>query len=230
MRIRIAAILGTTALALALPACSPGATTQPVTKAPVARPQDQGSDDSNNRSLSSAALAARLLTDHDLGDGYTLQPEIPTRHNEVTVLGCPALGELGDEAAMGGSLGFSRQAKSSFVHDDGSSGEVSEELYSDTAEKLSTGAEKIFDAMIGCPAYQVLVDGTAIDVTTQELAAPQLGDEQWSQLLTFVTSRRTTTVKQTAIRTDNVLLVLSGSPTLVELHLDRALAKVTAAR
>ncbi|MCW8103527.1 hypothetical protein [Streptomyces tauricus] len=230
MRIRIAAILGTTALALALPACSPGATTQPVTKAPVARPQDQGSDDSNNRSVSSSALAARLLTDHDLGDGYTLQPEIPTSHNEVTVLGCPALGKLGDEAAMGGSLGFSRQAKASFVHDDGSSGEVSEELYSDTAEKLSTGAEKIFDAMIGCPAYQVLVEGTAIDVTTQELAAPQLGDEQWSQLLTFVASRRTTTVKQTAIRTDNVLLVLSGSPTLVELHLDRALAKVTAAR
>ncbi|MBQ0855433.1 hypothetical protein J8N05_45525 [Streptomyces sp. BH-SS-21] len=229
MRVRIAAILGTTALALALPACSPGATTQPATTAPVASPRHQG-DGSTNPPLSSTALRARLLTRHDLGDGYVLKPQSPTRHSEVTVLGCPALDELGDDTAMFGSLGFPRQAKASFVYDDGSDGELSEELYSDTSKKLSTGAGKIFGAMTGCSAYQVLVDGTAIDVSTQELAAPRLGTERWSQLLTFTTGGRTTTVKQTAIRTDTVLMVLSGSPTLVEFHLDKALAKVTEPR
>ncbi|MFE9684514.1 hypothetical protein [Streptomyces sp. NPDC006285] len=230
MRVRIAAILGTTALVLTLPACSPGADTQPGTKAPVARPQHQGSNDNNSLPLSSAALRARLLTRHDLGDGYILKPESPTRHNEVTVLDCPALDKLGDEAAVDGSFGLPRQAKASFVYKDGSNWELSEELYSDTAKKLSTGTENIFAAMTGCPAYQILVDGTAIDVTTQELAAPRLGNEQWSQLLTYTAGGRTQTVKQTAIRTDNVLLVLSGSPALVESHLDKALAKVTAAR
>lgn len=36
-------------------------------------------------------------------------------------------------------------------------------------------------------------------------------------------------VKQTAIRDGNLLVIVSGSPALVDRHLDRALAKATAA-
>lgn len=66
-------------------------------------------------------------------------------------------------------------------------------------------------------------------MTSQKLPAPTVGgDEQWSLLLTFIAGGRSTVVKQTAIRDDNLLLVISGSPALVDRHLDKALAKATA--
>lgn len=78
--------------------------------------------------------------------------------------------------------------------------------------KLSDGAARIFDAMTGCPAYQVVAGGTAIDVASQKLPAPRdRGDEQWSQLLTFSTGGRSTVVKQTAVRDGHLLLIVSGS-------------------
>lgn len=95
--------------------------------------------------------------------------------------------------------------------------------------KLSDGAARIFDAMTGCPVYQVIAGGTAIDVASQKLPAPRdRGDEQWSQLLTFSTGGRSTVVKQTAVRDGHLLLIVSGSPALVDRHLDAALAKATA--
>jgi hypothetical protein len=84
--------------------------------------------------------------------------------------------------------------------------------------------------MTGCPEYQVLVGGTAIDISTQKTAPPQLGDERWSQLMTFSAGRRDTVVKQTAIRDGGVVLIISGSPALVDRHIDKALAKATAVR
>jgi hypothetical protein len=179
--------------------------------------------------LSSAALEARLLTQHDLGDGYLPQPAGLAEHGDVTVLGCPALNELGGEAATGGSLSFPRQAETAFTYRS-SDTELSEELYSDAPAKLSTGTGRIFDAMTGCRTYQVLVGSTAVDVTVQEVPAPRLGDEQWAQLMTFTTGQRSTVVQQTAIRAGRVLLVLSGLPALVDAHLGKALAKATAAR
>ncbi|MGW4345272.1 hypothetical protein ACWEL8_09370 [Streptomyces sp. NPDC004690] len=63
-------------------------------------------------------------------------------------------------------------------------------------------------------------------MATQKLTAPHgLGDEQWSQLLVFSAAGRTTVLKQTAVRAGNVLVVLSGSPALVDLHVGRALVK-----
>ncbi|MFF4148317.1 hypothetical protein ACFY0A_45445, partial [Streptomyces sp. NPDC001698] len=50
------------------------------------------------------------------------------------------------------------------------------------------------------------------------------------QLLTFSAGRRDTMVKQTAVRDGSVLLIVSGSPALVDRHLDKTLAKATAAR
>ena len=67
--------------------------------------------------------------------------------------------------------------------------------------------------MTGCPTYQVVAGGTPIDIASQKLPAPHgLGDEQWSQLLTFSAGGRSTVVKQTAIRDGSLLLIVSGSP------------------
>ncbi|MFF6772742.1 hypothetical protein ACFY8W_04170 [Streptomyces sp. NPDC012637] len=232
MRVRVATTaVGLTAITvLALPACSPDTTKAKPASAASARGKGPATAGQNDRPLSSAALEARLLNEGDLGTGYTRKPERPTRQDDVTVLGCPALSDLGGDTATGGSLDFPRKAKVAFTYTSRSNSEVSEELYSGTAAKLSEGTGRIFDAMTGCPQYQVLVGGTAIDMTTQEVAAPQLGDERWSQLLTFSTGGRENVVKQTAIRDGNVLLIVSGSPALVDLHLDRAHAKATAAR
>ncbi|MFE0255734.1 hypothetical protein [Streptomyces sp. NPDC059010] len=64
---------------------------------------------------------------------------------------------------------------------------------------------------------------------THEATAPDLGDEQWSQLLTYSVGGQRRVVKQTAVRTGNVVVVVSGSPGLVDANLEKALAKVRAA-
>lgn len=227
MRVRVATtVLGITAVLLAVPACStdtkPGTASSARSGKSVAAAQQAAP-------LTSAALETRLLDESDLGGGYLRTPERPTRHDDVTVVGCPALSELGGDAATGGSLTFPRKAKVTFTYD-GSSSEVSEELYSDSANRLSDGIARIFDAMTGCPTYQVVAGGTPIDMTSQTLTAPHgLGDQQWSQLLTFSTAGRSTVVKQTAIRDGSLLLIVSGSPALVDRHLGKALAKATTA-
>ncbi|QNT91858.1 hypothetical protein HEP81_01529 [Streptomyces griseofuscus] len=221
MRVRVATTaLGITAVLLAVPACSTATTGS----------KHQTSSSRTGKPTEAvqhpAVLGARLLDQSDLGSGYLPKPERPAQHDDVTVIGCPALSELGGDAATGGTLAFPNKAKADFTYG-GSSLEISEELYSDSAKKLSDGITRIFDAMTGCPTYQVVPDGTPIDVTSQKLPAPQLGDEQWSQLLTFTAGGRSTVVKQTAIRDGNLLLVVSGSPALVDRHLDKALAKAT---
>ncbi|MER7986503.1 hypothetical protein ABTY53_13000 [Streptomyces noursei] len=232
MRVRVAiTALGFTAVAgLALPACSTNTSTAKPTSPSSAHTGNPAAATQGDAPLSSAALQTRLLDESDLGPGYSRKPETPAQHDDVTVLGCPALTKLGGEAATGGSLNFPRQAKATFTYTGGSDSEISEELYSDTPTKLSNGTGRIFDAMTGCPTYQVLAGSTAIDVTTQKTAAPRLGDEQFSQLLTFSAGGQDSVVKQTAIREGNLLLVVSGSPALVDQDLGKALAKATASR
>ncbi|MEV5605515.1 hypothetical protein AB0L33_29150 [Streptomyces sp. NPDC052299] len=227
MRVRVATtVLGVTAALLAVPACSADTAGTEPTTAPSAR---TGKPASTTPVLSSAALETRLLDENDLGPDYLRKPERSAQHDDVTVVGCPALNELGGDAAIGGSLSFPREAKVSFTN--GSSSEVSEELYSGHPDALSDGTGEIFAAMTGCPTYQVVAGGTPIDMASQKLAPPRgLGDEQWSQLLTASTGGHSTVVKQTAIRAGNVLLVVSGSPALVDRHLDKALTKATATR
>ncbi|EST29904.1 hypothetical protein [Streptomyces roseochromogenus] len=60
-------------------------------------------------------------------------------------------------------------------------------------------------------------------------AAPDLGDERWSQLLTYSVRGQRSIVKQTAIRTGKVLVIVSGSPGLVDANLAKALDKTQAA-
>ncbi|MFG3293439.1 MAG: hypothetical protein HOZ81_53200 [Streptomyces sp.] len=189
-----------------------------------------GSTPSASVPLSSTQLNQRLLNESDLGEGYTRKPGAPRRNDDVTVIGCPALEKLGGDTASGSGLDFARKAKVSFTYSGSSSSEVSEELYSDSAAKLSKGMSKVFDAMLSCPAYQVTSGSTVIDMGTEKSTAPDLGDEQWSQLLTFSAGGQRSVVKQTAIRTGNILVVVSGSPGLVDTHLDKALAKARTAR
>ncbi|MEV0577179.1 hypothetical protein [Streptomyces sp. NPDC050392] len=230
MRVRVAtSILGITAALLAVPACSTDTVGTTSNSAPSARIGKQADTAQQAPLLSSVALATRLLNESDLGRGYLRKPEHPAQHDDVTVIGCPALSKLGGDAATGGMLSFPRKAKAAFTYG-GSSSEVSEELYSDSAEKLSHDIGRIFESMTGCPTYQVLAGGTPIEMASQKLPAPHgLGYEQWSQLLTFSTGGRSTVVKQTAIREGSLLLIVSGSPALVDRHLDKALDKATAA-
>ncbi|MCA1222282.1 hypothetical protein [Streptomyces sp. 8L] len=227
MRVRVAiTALGITAALLAVPACSTdttGVKHQTRSSVQTGKPSDAVVKPAD---LSSAALETRLLDRSDLGSGYLPEPERPPQHDDVTVLGCPALAELGGDAAVGGTLSFPRKAKADFTYGDSNS-EFSEELYSDRAKKLSDGIDRIFDAMTGCPTYQVVTGDTSLDVTSQKLPAPHTGDQQWSQLLTLSTDGRSTVVKQTAIRDGSLLLVVSGSPALVDRHLAQALAKAT---
>ncbi|WP_416529982.1 hypothetical protein [Streptomyces coelicoflavus] len=227
MRVRVATTaLGITAALLAVPACSTDTTgsEHQTSSSRMGKPTDAVQEPA---ALSSAALESRLLDPRDLGSGYLPKPERPAQHDDVKVIGCPALSELGGDAATGGTLAFPHRAKVDFTYG-GSSSEISEELYSDSVKKLSDGIGRIFDAMTGCPAYQVVSGGTPVDVTSQKLPAPTVGgDERWSLLLTFIAGGRSTVVKQTAIRDGNLLLVVSGSPALVDRHLDKALAKAT---
>ncbi|MFK4688246.1 hypothetical protein [Streptomyces pristinaespiralis] len=228
MRVRVATTaVGLTAVTLlALPACSTGTAGAKPDAASSAQGVKSAGADQDAAPLSSAALKTRLLDESDLGSGYLRQPERPSRHDDITVVGCTALSELGGDAATGGSLTFPHKAKATFTYTGGSNSQVTEELYSDSANKLSYGIGRIFDAMTGCPTYQVVAGGTAIDMASQKLPAPhQLGDEQWSQLLTFSAGGRSTVVKQTAIRDGSLLLIVSGSPALVDRHLEKALAK-----
>ncbi|WP_406436021.1 hypothetical protein OHB00_18590 [Streptomyces sp. NBC_00631] len=229
MRVRVSTtVLGITAALLAVSACSTDTTGAQHATAASAR-TGSPADTTQAAPLTSAALETRLLDQRDLGSGYLRKPERPSQHDDVTVIGCPALSELGGDAATGATLTFPRKAKTAFTYG-GSSSEFSEELYSDGATKLSDGIGRIFDAMTGCPNYQVVAGGTPIDIASQKLPAPHgLGDEQWSQLLTFSADGRSTVVKQTAIRDGSLLLIVSGSPALVDRHLDKALTKATAA-
>ncbi|MEK8146285.1 hypothetical protein NKH18_48685 [Streptomyces sp. M10(2022)] len=224
----------TTALALsaltvlALTGCS--RSTEPAdTSAASSAPTHRGGNGAAaSAPLSSAKLNERLLNESDLGEGYTRKPQAAVQH-DVTVIGCPALEKLGSDAATGATLDFTRKAKASFTYAGSTNSEVSEELYSDSATKLSNGIGKVFNAMISCPSYQVASGSTVIDMGTQKTAAPDLGHEQWSQLLTYSAGGKRSVVKQTAIRSGNVLVIVSGSPGLVDAHLDKALTKARAA-
>ncbi|MEU9123538.1 hypothetical protein AB0C96_27320 [Streptomyces sp. NPDC048506] len=79
--------------------------------------------------------------------------------------------------------------------------------------------------MTSCPMYQVLVGSTPVTVTTQMAPAPRLGDERWSQLLTFTVGRRGSVVEQTAVRTGTVVVVVLGSPGLVDAYVAKAVDK-----
>ncbi|MFE0137896.1 hypothetical protein ACFWY6_41005 [Streptomyces sp. NPDC059037] len=152
----------TTLASLALTGCSDDSSGSSGTPRAAASSPRGGSDAAGATPLSSAALGKRLLTEQDLGEGYVRKAERAQHDDDVSVIGCPALAKLGGDAAAGGSLAFPRKAKAAFTYGVGGTSEVSEELYSDTATKLSDGVGRIFEAMASCPKYQVVSGSTAI--------------------------------------------------------------------
>ncbi|MFJ2649895.1 hypothetical protein ACIO1C_24635 [Streptomyces sp. NPDC087420] len=65
----------------------------------------------------------------------------------------------------------------------------------------------------------------ASDVTTQKMPTARLGDERWSLRMTFTAGGSSSVVKQTAIRTGTTVVLLAGSPALVDAHVNEALTK-----
>ncbi|MCZ1006805.1 hypothetical protein [Streptomyces lydicus] len=232
MRFSTTTALGLSVLTvLTLAGCSTSAQSADGPAASSAAPSHGGGNEAKaSAPLSSTELGKRLLDNGDLGEGYTRKADAAVRHDDVSVIGCPAVAKLGGDTATGSSLSFPRKAKASFAYAGSSSSEVSEELYSDSATKLSTGIGEIFDAMVSCSSYQVTSGSSVIDIDARKTTAPNLGDERWSQLLTYSAGGQRSVVKQTAIRTGNVLLIVSGSPALVDTHVAKALHKAQAAR
>ncbi|GCD41819.1 hypothetical protein [Streptomyces paromomycinus] len=228
MRLRPTALFSLAAVSvLAMSSCSATASTAAADKAAASPARSTG--DKPASPLSAGQLQERLLTAADLGRGYTVKPVREARHEKVTVVGCPALEKLGGEAAAGGVLDFPRRASVSFAYTGEADSEVSEDLYSDSAPKLSAASRRIFAAMASCPAYRVTIGSTPVEVATEKVPAPRLGEEHWSQTLTFTVSGRSSVVKQTAVRTGTVLVVVSGSPGLVDAHVHKAVSTARAA-
>lgn len=213
--------------ALTLPGCS-SSHSSPAPAAASARPTNTPSP-KPAAPVTSAALRKRLLDEKDLGQGYTRKPDADSQRDDATVIGCPALDKLGN-AAAGGSLDFANQAKASFTYTNGNDSELTEELYSDRAGKLSQVTGQLFNAMTSCLSYQVVVGSTPIQMSSRKLSAPQLGDEQWSQLLTITADGRSTVMKQTVIRTGTIVVDISGSPGLVDTQAAKALKKAQTGR
>ncbi|MFJ9034521.1 hypothetical protein ACIRQP_39990 [Streptomyces sp. NPDC102274] len=217
-----AAVLALTTLTL--PGCSTSPSAPPEHPSPATAQHNQPSSGAKPATLiSSALLRERLLDESDLGAGYIRKPDSPSDHDDVAVTGCPPLKALGGAAASG-SLDFPRRAKTTFAYTDSGSA-ISEDLYSDTEAQLSRDTGRIFDAMTACPSYQVVAGGTPVGVTVRKVPSPRVGDEQWSLQMTYTAGVRTTVVKQTTIRIGTVVVSITGSPGLVDAHLDKALSK-----
>ncbi|MFG2996615.1 hypothetical protein [Streptomyces sp. NPDC048340] len=177
--------------------------------------------------LTAEQLGPRLLDLVDMGSDYRVKPQKVSKHDDIAVVGCPALENLGG-AAAGGSLDFPTQAKVTFSYNGSADSELAEEIYTDAEDKLSSGTRTIFDAMAACPTYQLTSGSTPINVTTQKVTAPERGNEQWATVMTLSSGGRTTMIKQVAVRSGTVLIVVSGSPGLVDNHLGKALDKALA--
>lgn len=230
MRKHSTTLLGLAAAAtLTLTACSTGSTPDPGSagtrqaSSPSTLPPGKKA-----APLSADQLGPRLLDIIDMGSDYRVKPQQDAKHDDIAVVGCPALEKLGTGAAAGGSLDFPTQAKVTFAYSGSGDSEVGEEIYTDAEDKLSSGTRTIFDAMTACPKYQLASGSTPINVTTQKVTAPERGDERWAWMMTLSSGGRTTMIKQVAVRSGTVLVVLSGSPGLVDTHLDKALDKALA--
>lgn len=168
-------------------------------------------------------LRLRLLTAADLGQGYLETPTTDTRRDDVGLTGCPAL-----EKMSGGAPSFAVKAKTSFSYTAGStsSSTLGEELYSDTPAKLAKGTKDLFAAYASCPSFTMSTGTTPVQIAIGKAAAPEgIGDERYAQTMTITTSTSTTILKQVAVRAGNVMVMLTGSPGLVDKDLPGAVEK-----
>jgi hypothetical protein len=102
MRLHTTAVLSLSAFAvLALTGCSTDrADSIDPTSSTTVLVHPGGESAPASTPLSSVALAKRLLDESDLGEGYTRTPQCSAQHDDVTVVGCPALEKLGSPSPM----------------------------------------------------------------------------------------------------------------------------------
>ncbi|MEV6956559.1 hypothetical protein [Streptomyces sp. NPDC051183] len=183
--------------------------------------------DTTTPPVSESDLRLRLLTAADLGQGYLETPATDTtRRDDIGLTGCPALEKLG-----GGAPAFAVKAKTSFTYTAGStsSSTLGEELYSDTPAKLSKSTKDLFAAYASCPSFTMSTGTTPVQIAIGKTAAPEgIGDERYAQTMTITTSTSTTILKQVAVRAGNVMVMLTGSPGLVDKDLPGAVEKAKA--
>ncbi|MBO1414445.1 hypothetical protein [Streptomyces sp. FH025] len=165
--------------------------------------------------LGEAELSGRLLTMTDLGTGYA-----PSSRDDLTVPGCPVYDQPG-----GGGLQFATKVTAKFSGTTANgSGTLTEELHTDSPTKLSEGTKAVFDAFAKCGSFDMSLGSTQTQVTVNPAEAPKLGDESYAQLVTL-SGGRTLVYKQQAVRAGNVLVVLTGTPALVDAQLPHAVEK-----
>ncbi|MFE4263367.1 hypothetical protein [Streptomyces sp. NPDC056883] len=188
--------------------------------------------DTTTPPVSESDLRLRLLTGADLGQDYTEVPTSPARTGGG-MSGCPALEKL-DGPSGDGALDFSARVKASFTYSTAVGGDVSklgEELYSDTPAKLAQSTKALFDAYASCPSFNLNSGTTPVKIEIKKETAPKgLGDEQYAQTMTVVTGSSTTVLRQTAVRAGNIMVMLSGEPSLVAKDLPAAVQKAKAGK
>lgn len=119
MRLRTTTALGLTAAVLTLPGCSnsPSSSSGQTTSSPAAAAQQKKETGTKlTKPLSSATLGMRLLDETDLGEGYSRKADRTSDHDDMMVISCPALQNLGGGAAADGSLKFPNKAMASFTY------------------------------------------------------------------------------------------------------------------
>lgn len=177
-------------------------------------------------------LRKRLLTAGELGPGYVALPTDPKgerKDHDTSMTGCPALEKLAPDGKAG-SFKFAAEVEAEFSYGTGDS-ELTEELSSDAPAKLSSSTKAIFDGFASCGAVTVTTGSQVVQVRVEKQVPPPLGDEQYAHTMSFETGAAGGMVlKQTSVRVGNVMVMLAGSPGLVDANLERAVAKARAAR
>ncbi|MFH8257819.1 hypothetical protein [Streptomyces roseolus] len=175
--------------------------------------------------LAEGALRPLLLTQADLGYGYTQVQEEPGegKFDDVAVQGCPALEKLdqsGEEDL------FAAKAEASFTYDRDAT--LGEEVHSDRPSVLSSKLRELFGAYTSCPTYTMTAGTTPIEVKVSKSVAPELGDERFAYTSTMELPSGAQVLKTMAVRKGNVAVMLVGAPALVDRHIKTAVDKLPA--
>ncbi|WP_432590513.1 hypothetical protein ABVG11_37855 [Streptomyces sp. HD1123-B1] len=176
--------------------------------------------------LNASELQKLLITPRDLGPGYAQDPAKESGsedYDDTAIEGCSALEKLGKQ---GDQAQFAVKATADFTYNTDS--ELGEELYSDTSAALSTKLRTIMDAYASCPTYTMTAGSTPIEIKVSKSTPPQTGDEQYAHTTTLKLPSGPQVLKTAAVRQGNVVVMLTGTPALVDRHIETAVGKATA--
>ncbi|MFQ6198094.1 hypothetical protein [Streptomyces sp. NPDC000405] len=173
--------------------------------------------------LAVGALRPLLLTQTDLGSGYTQVQEKSEdqKFDDFSVQDCPALVKL---AQRGEENMFAAKAEASFTYDRDAT--LGEEVHSDRPSVLSSKLRELFMAYTSCPTYTMTAGTTPIEMKVSKSVTPELGDERFAYTLTMELPSGAQVLKTIAVRKGNVAVMLVGAPALVDRHIRTAVGKL----